>query len=255
MERMTETPIDSPNLEQTVNTTNATPQKSSNSVLWSIIVVILLLVVGAGAYYAGMQQGQNTAQREMPSQPTPDSDQIICTLEAKICPDGSSVGRSGPNCEFEECPVSEVSQGTAFSLITSQANMKDPSTFEKIKNDNVDIVVTLPKGSKVDKNQVTINGVRYTVDVNVFASPCGMQITETDCGFDEEVAQDAEVLKVWRNNQGVFALNYISVKLNDYSLPSIFITKLAPDTYISFTEQEVATWKQIYSTIHIVNKN
>lgn len=31
--------------------------------------------------------------------------QKACTLEAKLCPDGSSVGRSGPNCEFKECPV------------------------------------------------------------------------------------------------------------------------------------------------------
>ncbi|MDP2651993.1 MAG: hypothetical protein Q8O94_02565 [bacterium] len=28
-----------------------------------------------------------------------------CTMEAKICPDGSAVGRTGPNCEFAECPV------------------------------------------------------------------------------------------------------------------------------------------------------
>ncbi len=28
-----------------------------------------------------------------------------CTLEAKICPDGSSVGRTGPNCEFASCPI------------------------------------------------------------------------------------------------------------------------------------------------------
>jgi len=27
-----------------------------------------------------------------------------CTLEAKICPDGSAVGRTGPNCEFAPCP-------------------------------------------------------------------------------------------------------------------------------------------------------
>ncbi|MFA5124478.1 MAG: DUF333 domain-containing protein [Patescibacteria group bacterium] len=26
-----------------------------------------------------------------------------CTMEAKICPDGSSVGREGPNCEFAQC--------------------------------------------------------------------------------------------------------------------------------------------------------
>ncbi len=27
-----------------------------------------------------------------------------CTMEAKLCPDGSSVGRTGPNCEFSLCP-------------------------------------------------------------------------------------------------------------------------------------------------------
>lgn len=27
-----------------------------------------------------------------------------CTEEAKICPDGSAVGRIGPNCEFAACP-------------------------------------------------------------------------------------------------------------------------------------------------------
>ncbi|MBI3251492.1 MAG: hypothetical protein HYZ62_01110 [Candidatus Andersenbacteria bacterium] len=30
--------------------------------------------------------------------------QVACTLEAKLCPDGSAVGRSGPNCEFAACP-------------------------------------------------------------------------------------------------------------------------------------------------------
>ena len=29
----------------------------------------------------------------------------ICTMDAKICPDGSSVGRTWPNCEFTECPT------------------------------------------------------------------------------------------------------------------------------------------------------
>ena len=29
---------------------------------------------------------------------------IACTQEAKICPDGSAVGRVGPNCEFAPCP-------------------------------------------------------------------------------------------------------------------------------------------------------
>lgn len=29
---------------------------------------------------------------------------IACTQEAKICPDGSTVGRTGPYCEFSLCP-------------------------------------------------------------------------------------------------------------------------------------------------------
>lgn len=31
-------------------------------------------------------------------------DPVACTLEAKVCPDGSYVGRTGPHCEFEPCP-------------------------------------------------------------------------------------------------------------------------------------------------------
>lgn len=29
---------------------------------------------------------------------------VACTMEAKICPGGSSVSRTGPNCEFAPCP-------------------------------------------------------------------------------------------------------------------------------------------------------
>lgn len=30
---------------------------------------------------------------------------VMCTMDAKICPDGSAVGRQGPNCEFAACPT------------------------------------------------------------------------------------------------------------------------------------------------------
>jgi hypothetical protein len=33
-----------------------------------------------------------------------DAPSVGCTMEARICPDGSAVGRSGPNCEFSPCP-------------------------------------------------------------------------------------------------------------------------------------------------------
>lgn len=35
---------------------------------------------------------------------TGSSDPVACTMEALECPDGSYVGRTGPNCEFSMCP-------------------------------------------------------------------------------------------------------------------------------------------------------
>lgn len=35
----------------------------------------------------------------------PPPNPVGCTMEAKLCPDGSAVGRTGPNCEFAACPV------------------------------------------------------------------------------------------------------------------------------------------------------
>ncbi len=44
-----------------------------------------------------------------------------CTMEAMICPDGSAVGRTGPNCEFAACP-----NGTAMFEREGQLVFNDP---------------------------------------------------------------------------------------------------------------------------------
>jgi hypothetical protein len=41
---------------------------------------------------------------------------IPCTEEAKICPNGSTVGRTGPNCEFAPCSTETLPQG--YTLAT-----------------------------------------------------------------------------------------------------------------------------------------
>lgn len=43
---------------------------------------------------------------------------VACTQEAKICPDGTSVSRMGPLCEFTECPTvsQKMNFGTAYTL-------------------------------------------------------------------------------------------------------------------------------------------
>lgn len=55
----------------------------------------LLLLTGAGCV-ATNKDGQ--IDQLSPTEP------VMCTQEAKQCPDGSYVGRTGPKCEFTACP-------------------------------------------------------------------------------------------------------------------------------------------------------
>ncbi len=41
---------------------------------------------------------------------------IACPMDAKICPDGSAVGREGPFCEFAACPETNEKQPQWFSI-------------------------------------------------------------------------------------------------------------------------------------------
>ena len=56
--------------------------------------IVLLLLIGVAAFFY-----RNTMERPL----TPAPGQTACTMEARLCPDGSSVGRTGPNCEFQAC--------------------------------------------------------------------------------------------------------------------------------------------------------
>jgi len=50
--------------------------------------------------------GNEWVRHGEPSDPMPVTPcgQSRACMEAKICPDGSAVGRTGPNCEFTACP-------------------------------------------------------------------------------------------------------------------------------------------------------
>jgi len=66
---------------------------------------------------------------------------IACTQEAKICPDGSSVGRSGPNCEFAPCPSSEV------------------TNWQSYLNEGLNFQISYPGGWEIDKEPPPTNSL------------------------------------------------------------------------------------------------
>ncbi len=71
--------------------------------IYILIGVVIITLVAGGTYYFG-----KTSSKDSPKQ-------VACTMEAKICPDGSAVERTGPNCEFAACPAdtSPAPNGTA----------------------------------------------------------------------------------------------------------------------------------------------
>ncbi len=52
-------------------------------------------------------------------QSTPDAGPIACTMDAKMCPDGSAVGRVGPSCDFAPCPELPEATGDPMINITT----------------------------------------------------------------------------------------------------------------------------------------
>ncbi|MCX6766090.1 MAG: hypothetical protein NT136_03990 [Candidatus Moranbacteria bacterium] len=70
---------------------------------WLGVVIIIILAITAGVFVWLAQKNQPEIISP-PIQPPISKNQKFCTQEAKICSDGTSVGRTGPNCEFAPCP-------------------------------------------------------------------------------------------------------------------------------------------------------
>ena len=105
-----------------------------NKVTWYsklLAVFVFFVIIPAVSFYLGSYYEQTqiliksipavvpiqNIQKIKPTLPIPKTNPVIstkpvkpiegiaCTQEAKLCPDGSYVGRTGPNCEFTPCSV------------------------------------------------------------------------------------------------------------------------------------------------------
>ncbi len=73
------------------------------------------------------------------------SNQVACTMEAKQCPDGSYVGRSGPKCEFAQCPSPSNKSGIKGRVTLSptcpvERFPPDPNCAPKAYSTLIDII-------------------------------------------------------------------------------------------------------------------
>lgn len=116
---------------------------------WKTLVggIVLIIVVGiAGFLY------RNAV--EHPSRP------IACPLDAKLCPDGSSVGRIGSSCVFPVCPAPNIeleNTGISFAL---------PTGFAPVASFDAATIALYEKAiaSTTEKSSLVIN--RYLIDAS-----------------------------------------------------------------------------------------
>jgi hypothetical protein len=84
-----------------------------------LISVGAVLVIGAAIWFS-FSAGTQTAKTD-PDILVPPTQGWECNQDAKICSDGSSVGRTGPDCHFAACPSSDATSATLTTYIDGQA--------------------------------------------------------------------------------------------------------------------------------------
>lgn len=92
-----------------------------------------------------------------------DTDPVACTMEAKMCPDGSYVGRQGPRCEFKACPTP-----TTTSVTVPVDENVTLAVGEKKKIDDLTITLnSFVQDSRCPIDVVCIQAGAVTVNVTL----------------------------------------------------------------------------------------
>ena len=114
------------------------------------IIILIFVVLTAGAAFILAMDKKVQMTEEPPgdtpvvSSPMPmpgangADETVVCTMDAKLCPDGSYVGRTGPNCEFAACPVGVVQPVKEFTVSGKNFSFT-PSLITVKKGDKVKI--------------------------------------------------------------------------------------------------------------------
>ncbi|MCX6730892.1 MAG: hypothetical protein NTZ55_03520 [Candidatus Roizmanbacteria bacterium] len=127
--------------------TTVTPLSKALALTLFIVLPIISFWLGI-SYQKIIQSTKDTN----PIVISPTEEPVACTLEARMCPDGTSVGRIAPDCEFEQCPEIKTITNTFTGTITAinyQCHMDGVCSVQIGKGS-----VVLEKGESLNKQEL-----------------------------------------------------------------------------------------------------
>lgn len=162
-----------------------------------MLIIIILAVAALGGYFV--------YQRSLTSltSPTPKA----CTQEAKLCPDGSSVGRTGPTCEFSPCPTpDETANWKTYTNTKYRYSIKYPPSWSlvELSSESIDIY---------DQPNIAQPQLHDGTQVSIFTSDKweGVQI-------DDPIGTSSNLI------EGVFRKKVADTQLNNHPAAKIVQT-------------------------------
>lgn len=115
-------------------------------------IILLLAILIAGGWYVYDKDPFSLFGTASP-------DIKACSREAMICPDGSAVTRTGPNCEFAACP----NEAIRLTGSTSSGN-SETANWKTYRNEKYGFEVKYP--SDWDINEIRQVGVPYGFNIH-----------------------------------------------------------------------------------------
>lgn len=142
--------------------------------LWVVVGVVVLLAAG----YLILAQPLGLPV------PQPQGGGVACTMEAKICPDGSAVGRTGPNCEFAACPSVSPPPDEGWIACTADAMQCPDGSWVGRTGSNCQFVC--PGGGA--------GGTQIEVRMNQSASALGVTVVPHEVTEDSRCPVDVQCI-------------------------------------------------------------
>lgn len=136
-----------------------------NKSIFTIIFLVAALLV--------VMKIQSFIKNNAPAQPIPSEEEtVFCTMDAMMCPDGTYVGRTGPNCEFK-CPDTNASTSPMTFTVGLEESFEVASTTVS--------VWAVTEDSRCASDVVCIQMGRVTIGLNIW-SPSGNSVVELEPG-------------------------------------------------------------------------